>query len=46
MHEAGIDIVKWSCNHEVLTNSKIKEFINTNQQYFAVDKVAKFLKKI
>jgi hypothetical protein len=46
MHEAGIDIVKWSCNHEVLANSKIKEFINTNQQYFAVDKVAKFLKKI
>jgi hypothetical protein len=46
MHESGIDVAKWSWNHPILTLESIKEFINTNNQYFAADKVAKFLKKL
>lgn len=46
MHEAGVDVAKWSWNHPVLTFDEIKEFINNNQQHFAADKVAKFLKKL
>jgi len=46
MHESGVDIAKWSCSHPVLTEEEIKDFINNNKQHFAVDKVAKFLKKL
>jgi hypothetical protein len=46
MHESGVDVAKWSLNHTVLTATQIKEFINNHNQYFAADKVVKFLKKL
>lgn len=46
MHESGVDVAKWSLNHPVLTATQIKEFINNHNQYFAADKVVKFLKKL
>lgn len=45
MHESGIDVAKWSWNHPTLTLDAIKEFINANNQHFAADKVAKFIKR-
>lgn len=46
MHESGVDVAKWSWNHPTLTLDAIKGFINANNQHFATDKVAKFLKKL